>query len=90
MPLSKKRDKERKMLARLEKISVQPKKDKLASLRELIANPEANSSPMKNPSSMILPVYNRRIHKAGDRVHMPGSNIEVIVPELDGDGNQIW
>ena len=38
-------------------------------------------------SSHKLELYNKAIHKAGDRVRQ--GKIETIVPELDGDGNRI-
>ena len=46
-------------------------------------------SPIETVTSSKPPVYNKRIHKAGDRVRMPGTNIVTVVPELDGEGNQV-
>ena len=66
------------------------KQEKLAMLRTLMANPDAlkaESSPLKEESNSRLPVYNKRIHKAGDRVIKDG--VEVVVPLLDRDGNEI-
>lgn len=75
---------------------VQPnttKQEKLTMLRAIISNPEApqsTASLVEPPPSSRPPLYNKRIHKQGDKVRMPGSNIEVTVPELDGDGNPVW
>lgn len=35
------------------------------------------------------PLYRRGYHKQGALVRMPGSNQEVTVPELDGEGNPV-
>lgn len=79
-----------------------PNQEKLAKLRHLIANPDALQSarsPVKEEANTILPMYNprcsrgnKRIHKPGDRVRMAGPTgkiIEVIVPELDEEGNPV-
>ena len=44
-------------------------------------------SPLKEETNSRVPIYNRRIHKPGDRVIKDGQ--EVIVPVLDGEGNSI-
>ena len=97
MSLSKKRNRDRMRVARATQVQpeivqpVTPKQEKLAELRQIIANPIAlKSSPVKEESK--LPWYNPRIHKAGDRVRMRGPTgklVEVTVPELDGEGNTI-
>jgi len=46
-------------------------------------------SPLKQAGNSNPPLYNKHIHKQGDRVRMAGSNIEVIVPELDAEGNPV-
>ena len=42
-----------------------------------------------NPGA--IPLYNASIHKPGDRVRMYQGNrlIELVIPELDADGNPI-
>ncbi len=80
-------------------LTVQPdtlKQEKLTMLREIIANPDAlksKSSPLKSLSSSRVPLYNPRIHKQGDVVRMRAGNgklIEIVVPELDAEGNPVW
>lgn len=72
-----------------------PKQEKLTELRGIIANsdaPQSKSRPLKEESNTGLPWYNARIHKTGDLVKMrsvTGKAIEVIVPELDGDGHPV-
>ena len=39
------------------------------------------------PETEIIPRYDPRIHKAGDRVRMNGQ--VVVIPELDAEGNPI-
>ena len=50
---------------------------------------QSKSSPVKEVSSTRAPLYNRRVHKKGDVVRMPGSNVVVVVPDLDGEGNAV-
>lgn len=72
-------------------IGVQPdtlKQEKIAVLRELIADPDAlKSSPSKEESR--IPLYNRRNPQIGEKVKMPSGEV-VVVPELDGDGNRVY
>ncbi len=65
------------------------KQEKIAKLRELIANPDALqsiSSPIEEESNTI-PRYNSKVHKQGDRVIKDGK--EVIVQEVDASGEII-
>ena len=88
MPLSKVRDRERKRLAkiRLENSKFQPKVV-IAGL-QIEGNRIIGIEPKFQPS---YPIYNPVIHKAGDWVLVFGGKhlVEVIVPELDADGNVI-
>jgi len=105
MPLSKKRDKARKKLERAVQPStsmsnlVQPN-NRLEIARQALADavqprtdaPQSKSSPLETKSSSSVPLYNKRIHRTGDKVRMrsaSGRLIEVVVPELDGDGNPV-
>jgi len=47
----------------------------------------AKSSPLSKESSGKLPSYNKHVSKTGDRVIKDG--VEVVVPSLDADGNEI-
>jgi len=52
--------------------------------------PQSMRSPLKEESNSRLPLYNKAIHKTGDRVRMVGPTgklIEMTVPELDKEGN---
>ena len=62
------------------------KQTKLVELRELMANPQILPDVVKTRA----PLYRRGFHKTGDLVRMPGSNTEVIVPELDELGNELY
>jgi len=93
MPLSKKRDRERKREFQPNSNlttgkQFQPKPDKLAELRGLI-NAIHESKAIAQP--VTIPVYNPSIHKPGDRVRVKqyGKWIETIIPELDADGHQM-
>ena len=99
MPLSKKRNKERMRAARSVQPAcnlarnnpvqpkpnnpVQPKQAKLAELRELISGVKVQPG----PAPEVIPCYNPRVHRPGDRVLFKGH--EVIVPEVDAEGNII-
>ena len=71
------------------------KPNKLELARQVLANFDkpktdilsSNSSPLEEEST--LPLFNRNKHKKGDLVRMPGSNIPVIVPDLDSEGNAV-
>ncbi|KKN60884.1 hypothetical protein LCGC14_0527550 [marine sediment metagenome] len=62
-----------------------PKQEKLGALRKLIEQVTVESEPV---TSQPIPRYNKRIHKQGDTVRMPGGEV-VVVPELDGDNNPV-
>ncbi len=75
-----------------------PKQEKLTELRKVMEqtiNKGTGGIPFtKSPellSAVIprAPLYRRGFHKKGDLVRMPGSNIETIVPELDGEFNLV-
>ena len=66
-------------------LPVIPNQDKLKALRKLMDVAVTSEEPVE-----LIPFYNPSIHKAGDRVRMKdfrGKIIEVVVPELDGDGH---
>lgn len=98
MPLSKKRDKERKRLARLESLAFQPDKTDLeAKLAKVGLKVGSNGildaagltrSPLEKESNARVPRYNKKIHKPGDRVIKDG--VETIVPVMDAEGNTIY
>lgn len=74
--------------------SDETKQKKLAELRQFIANSDAlrsTRSPLPRQSSGNLPLYNHLVHKAGDKVLMDVGGVlrEVVVPNLDVDGNEI-
>ena len=55
--------------------------------------PPSTRSPLETESNSRLLLYNPRVHKTGDMVRMVGPTgkpIEIEVPELDVDGNQLW
>jgi len=104
MPLSKKRDRERKRLFRLENKKIQPKslypvqpndmKSKLAAQGiGLDGNRILGLTSKDVQPKETIPIYNPAMHKAGDRVLVrpPYSKklIEVTIPEVDMDGNAI-
>ena len=64
-------------------LPVIPNQDKLKALRKLM-DVAVTQEPVKS-----IPIYHPRVHKPGDVVRMRGSNTEVIVPELDGDGHPV-
>ena len=89
MPLSKKRDKERKRLIRLESKEIQPKQETLRRLRELM---KPNPWLEKQDVQLNIPVYNPDGHyQVGDTVLvMRGRRlVETVIPEVDADGNAI-
>ena len=58
----------------------------------LLMNSPAGMLEPKDEMSSKPPIYNPRVHKAGDRVRMRSSSgkmIEITVPEIDGEGNPI-
>ena len=64
-----------------------PNQDKLKALRKLMKVAVTSEEYIE-----LIPFYNPRVHKAGDRVRMKdfrGKVIEVVVPELDGDGHPV-
>ena len=95
MPLSKERMRELSQQRRDAKrqtcdkpnanLSDKPKQEKLTELRGLMENPTQLSDVVKPKA----PLYRRGFHKQGDLVRMPGYNLEVIVPELDGEFNPV-
>lgn len=85
MPLSKKRDKERKRLIRLENQKIQPKID-IPGL-ELDGGGE-----IRLETELVQPkLYNPMKHRHGDRVMVQRGKqlVEVVIPELDADGQPI-
>ena len=66
-------------------VSVRPKQEKLVELRKLMIEP----TPLTDVVKPKAPLYRRGFHKQGDLVRMPGSNIEVVVPELDAEFNPV-
>lgn len=51
--------------------------------------PQSIRNPIEPGSYTRLPLYNKRIHKPGDKVRMTGPTgklIDVTVPDLDADG----
>ena len=78
-----------------------PKQETLTELRKLVEQVVVDSEAVKSqpiidatgltrsPLKSRAPLYRRGFHKKGDLVRMPGSNIEVVVPELDGEGQPV-
>ena len=66
--------------AELEKV----KADKLVELRQVIKKIETTTPLKADPD--LPPLYNRLIHKAGDKVRLP-DGLVIVVPEMDMDGN---
>ena len=102
MPLSKKRDKARKRIERalgavqpdsnLNLVQpTTPKREKIAELQGLIGALQSKSSPLEEELRNNIPVYNPRVHKAGDEVRkfVNGRWKEVIVPQLDAENNTV-
>ena len=54
----------------------------------LITEGNIISKPVKTPriATESVPVYDRAIHRTGDRVRMPSGKV-VRIPNLDADGN---
>ena len=64
--------------------SVTPKAEVIAQLRQLI-------KPVEAEKKALVPLYNASIHRAGDRVRVFDGNrlVEMVVPELDADGQPV-
>lgn len=65
------------------------KQEKLSSLRKLVSDVVTSSEPVR--STPIPPTYNPKKHVAGDLVRkwVNGAWLELVVPELDGEGNPV-
>ena len=58
--------------------------------REDIVQPTVIPSVIPN---FVIPWYNKAIHRPGDTVKMrdqSGRERVIVIPELDGDGQEVW
>lgn len=69
------------LVTKLEKVGLNIGSDGMVDLTQ------STIRPLGEGTSTRIPLYNKRIHKPGDRVIKNGQ--ETIVPELDGEGSII-
>jgi len=91
MPLSRKKDRERKRQSRLESKDVQPKVILPGLVIEgnkiIGVQPKSN---LNTEERVNIPIYNPAIHRPGDRVRIKSQYskrlIEIVIPEMDAGG----
>ena len=93
----KKQEKLVKLRKLIEQVQVESEPVKSQPIIEILVDKpkwQAHSVMDVEPNDRVVvptaraPLYRRGFHKKGDLVRMPGSNIEVVVPDIDADGRE--